>query len=281
MSGVAPAARSVRRATGLRRGLTLVELLVALAIGLLIVGGAATALLAQLDAQRQRLADARLTLTLHTVADLAVRELRRAGHWGRADDGWPDESVDSPSDTEADAGADASSPVHPAASPASNPHADLLPAPPTAAPGTTSTTIPAWGYGRASTDHPDLRDDRSQDTDEVGALRLNASTQSIDLRLAGPRLVPGPGDHWQPLTDPGRLRVTRWLVTRRDHVVDLLPTCTRTICPAGDTTCPPRRVLRLLQIDLTGHDPAAPARSRQVSRLVRMRNDEVRGRCPA
>ncbi len=281
MTGAAPAAGSAWRSTGLRRGLTLVELLVALAIGLLIVGGAATALLAQLDAQRQRLADARLTQTLHTVADLAVRELRRAGHWGRADDGWPDESADAPADTDADADAGATSPVGPATSPATNPHADLLPAPPTAAPGTTHTTVPAWSYGRASTDHPDLREDRTSDTDEVGALRLNASTQSIDLRMAGPQLAPGPGDHWQALTDPGRVRVTQWRVTRRDHVVDLLPTCARTVCQAGDTTCPPRRVMRLLQIDLTGHDPGAPTRTRQVSRLVRVRNDEVRGRCPS
>ncbi len=235
-------------------GLTLVELLVALAIGLLVLGAAATLLLDQLDRQRRRLADVRLTLSLHHAADLAVRELRRAGHWGRADDGWP-------------AGDD------PAASHPDNPHATLIP-------DAASTASPAWSYGRASTDHPDLRDDRARDADEVGALRLNASTRALDLRLTGPALAPGSGDTWQPLTDPARLRVTHWLVTRRDLRIDLLDTCARTVCAAGDPSCPPQRLVRRLQIDLSGHDPLDPALTRHVRRLVRVRHDELRGRCP-
>lgn len=250
-----PAATPVCRKARQASGLTLVELLVALALGLLVVGGAATLLIDQLGQQRKRLADARLTLTLHSVADLAVRELRRAGHWGRADDGWP-----------ADEGSD---PVR-----LDNPHASVLP-------DTSSTPTPAWSYGRASTDHPELRDDRNRDNDEVGALRLNASTQALDLRMAGPSLAPGSGDHWQALTDPSRLRVTRWLVTRRDMRVNLLASCARTTCEADDALCPPQRLIRLLQIDLSGHDPAEPALTRHVSRLVRVRNDELRGRCPA
>lgn len=242
------------------RGLTLVELLVALAIGLFLVGAAATLLLAQLAEQRARLADVRLTLALHGVADLAVRELRRAGHVGRADDGWPV--------------ADDPDPARPG-----NPHAALIPASPPVSMAT-STSTPAWSYGRANADHPDLRDDRERDQDEVSALRLNPSTQALDLRLSGPALTPGSGDHWQALTDPGRLRVSRWLVTRRDLVVDLLATCARNRCDAGDTLCPPQRRVRLLQVDLSGHDPAEPARTRHVQRLVRVRNDELQGRCP-
>ncbi|RZS58719.1 hypothetical protein [Sphaerotilus mobilis] len=245
-------------------GLTLVELLVALAVGLLIVGGAASLLLAQLDQQRQRLADARLTLALHVVADLAVRELRRSGHWGRADDAWP--AHDEP---------DATRPA--------NPHAALLPPAPASSEAVTTTALPAWSYGRASTDHPDLREDHARDHDETGALRLNGSTHAIDLRQSGPQLLPGSGDNWQALSDPQRLRLSSWRVTRRDHVIDLLATCPTTRCPSGDPQCPPQRVIRLLQLDLAGQDPTdptEPARTRQLSRQVRVRNDELRGHCP-
>lgn len=247
------------------RGLTLVELLTALAVGLLLVGAAAAFLIQQLDVHRRRLADARLTQNLHQVADLASRELRRAGHWGRADDGWP--SGD---------GGDTGGVI--------NPHAGILPG--GALPGPTtgseppSTTTPAWSYGRVSADHPDLRDDLGRDTDETGALRLNPATQALDLRLSGPALAPGAGDQWQPLTDPARLRVSAWRITRRDRVIDLLAHCVRSTCAPGDDACPPQRWVRWLQIDLSGHDPIDPSRSRQVRRLVRVRNDELRGHCP-
>ncbi len=243
-------------------GLTLVELLVALAIGLLVVGSTSAFLLGQLEQQRQRLADARLTLALHAVADLAVRELRRAGHWGRADDAWPASDV-------------------PDAARPSNPHVDLLPPAPTSPGGSSSTITPAWSYGRASTDHPDLRADFARDPDEVGALRLNTATRAVDLRLAGPSLVPGSGDSWQALTDPQRLRLTQWQLTRRDRTIELLSLCAPASCPAGDSLCPPRRIQRLLTLDLTGHDPAAPGRPQQLRRVVRLRNDELRGHCPA
>ncbi|MGY0193558.1 PilW family protein [Leptothrix sp. BB-4] len=236
-----------------RRGLTLVELLVALAIGLMVVASTTTFVLGQLAQQRRQLADARLTLALHRVVDLAMRELRRAGHWGRAEQAWL------------------------AATPEarSNPHAALLPPGPAG-----QTALPAWSYGRSSPDHPDLLDDTGRDADEASALRLNAATRAIDLRLSGPALSPGSGDSWQALTDPQRLRVTRWQVSRLDRVVDLLAHCPWPVCPPGDTTCPPQRVIRLLSVELDGHDPAAPDRPQQLRRVVQVRNDELRGHCP-
>lgn len=65
-------------------GMTLLEVLVGLAIGLF-VAAAATALLRQfLFDNRQLLLRMRLEQQMQAVADVAVHELRRAGHWEKA-----------------------------------------------------------------------------------------------------------------------------------------------------------------------------------------------------
>ena len=69
------------------RGLTLVELLVGLALGLFVVAAAATLLAAQGREQRSQAAETRLMQDLRTATDVIVRDLRRAGHWGAAGSG--------------------------------------------------------------------------------------------------------------------------------------------------------------------------------------------------
>ena len=66
------------------RGTTIVELLVGLAIGLVVIAGAATLLARQLHEQRALLAETRLTQDLRNATDLIARDLRRAGYWGDA-----------------------------------------------------------------------------------------------------------------------------------------------------------------------------------------------------
>jgi len=67
-----------------QRGLTMVELLVGLALGLLVVASGAMLLTNHLREHRALLLEARLTQDLRTAADLVARDLRRAGHWGDA-----------------------------------------------------------------------------------------------------------------------------------------------------------------------------------------------------
>ncbi|MCO5124472.1 MAG: prepilin-type N-terminal cleavage/methylation domain-containing protein [Rhizobacter sp.] len=66
------------------RGFTLVEVLVGLALALLVVAGGAALLASQIREHRSLVLEARLTQDLRTAADLIVRDLRRAGHWGDA-----------------------------------------------------------------------------------------------------------------------------------------------------------------------------------------------------
>ena len=66
------------------RGVSIVELLVATAIGLVVVAAAGSIVLAQHAASRRLQSEARLMHDLRTAADLVARDLRRAGHWSAA-----------------------------------------------------------------------------------------------------------------------------------------------------------------------------------------------------
>ena len=70
-----------------QRGLSVVETLVGLAVGLVIVGGALKLFAANLAANRRLLLEARVNQDLRASADLIARDLRRAGHWEHAASG--------------------------------------------------------------------------------------------------------------------------------------------------------------------------------------------------
>lgn len=76
-------ARCVRRRVG-ARGLSLVELLVGLGVGLLIVAAGLSVLSASLREQRSLMLESRLTQDLRTAADIVTHELRRSGYWASA-----------------------------------------------------------------------------------------------------------------------------------------------------------------------------------------------------
>ncbi len=72
---------AMRRAQG---GLSLVELMVGVAIGLFIVAGAATVVATQLADSRRLTLETQMQQDLRATADIMVRQLRRAGYWSAA-----------------------------------------------------------------------------------------------------------------------------------------------------------------------------------------------------
>jgi prepilin peptidase dependent protein B len=130
-----------------QRGLSLVELLVGLALGLFIVAVAATLLAAQTQGQRRLATEHRLMQDLRTATDVIGRDLRRAGHWGAAASGvWM-----------------------PAASgTAANPYAALGPA-------SAASDAASWRYSR------DAIENQAVDANEQFGLRLRNG--AIELAL--------------------------------------------------------------------------------------------------
>lgn len=78
-----PALRARRRA----RGLSLVELMVGVAIGLLVVAAASFVAVNQLGDNRRLLLETQVQQDLRATADLITRDLRRAGYWGASQQG--------------------------------------------------------------------------------------------------------------------------------------------------------------------------------------------------
>jgi type IV pilus assembly protein PilW len=70
-----------------QRGLSLVETMVGIALGLFIVAGAITVVVGQLTDNRRLLLDTQLQQDLRASADIITRELRRAGYTTQAQSG--------------------------------------------------------------------------------------------------------------------------------------------------------------------------------------------------
>ena len=67
-----------------QRGLSLIEMMVGLALGLLITALAGTLLVSHVRENRSLLLEARLMQDLRSAADMVTRDLRRAGYWAGA-----------------------------------------------------------------------------------------------------------------------------------------------------------------------------------------------------
>ncbi len=67
-----------------QRGISIVELLVGVALGLFLIAGATSLFVANLGNSRKMLVEARVNQDLRAAADLIARDLRRAGYWENA-----------------------------------------------------------------------------------------------------------------------------------------------------------------------------------------------------
>ena len=66
------------------RGLSLVEMMVGIAVGLFIVAGASLVTVNQISDNRRLTLETQVQQDLRAAADLVARDLRRAGYWGKA-----------------------------------------------------------------------------------------------------------------------------------------------------------------------------------------------------
>lgn len=232
-------------------GFGLVELLLAVALGLVLVAGLLGLVVAHLTEQRAVMARTRLSQDLRAGLDLALRDARRGGWWGQAELGvWHGDGRQ----------------------PGRNPYGGLLP-PSDADTGLGSGSMLAHRYSR------DSRENHSADSNEHFGLRLQRG--NLEWRVGGAALAPSTGDQWQALTDPGQVQVTGLAVTQRTVRIDLLAECGLTSCPdPDDPDCPPRLLIRHVDLRLQGQGLRDGAARGELRGAVRLRNEEVQGACP-
>ena len=222
-------------------GISLVELLIGITIGLFIVGASLTTLLTHLRESRSLVAQSRLMQDLRTSSDLMARDLRRVGYWRGADHGvWQREAA---------AGAPVSG---------VNPYTAM-----TTSTSAAASTI-AFRYSR------DAVENHLVDDNEQFGYRLRNGV--LELKLGA--------SPWQAMTDITTMRVTRFEITPSEQQHSLAGSCTAP-CASGDTQCPPHLHVRSLMLTLTAVGIGESTVERSMRTRVRLRNDTVTGHCPA
>lgn len=225
-------------------GLSLVELMVGITIGLIVVAAATLLFSGQLAESRRLIAEAQVQQDLRASADIIARELRRSGALGPDTDlqnrVW---ALGSPTDP---------SPNRPSGVLNDQSGSALV--------GTNDEVIfeyfPAGEPTRISGGF---------------GFRLDSDRGVIQTRhVAGGSA----GGNWQDLTDPATMQVTEFAVTRVTDVVSRIP-CTKP-CPSGDTSCWPSVNQRTLEIRITASHRAFPEIQRTHDSRVRLRNDHFR-----
>lgn len=242
----------------LRRGLSIVELLVGLAVGLFIVGGATKLFVDNLTNNRRLLLETRVNQDLRAAADLIARDLRRGGYWRNAHTGISSD---------------------PTVPPVTNPHAAVT---------NVSATQAGYSYARDA--------DNTLDSEEGFGVQRATETANgvsrgvIQLRLGDAwRTVTDPATVDIPTNG---LDIT--LTTRTADLWDACPCLGELTCTSGQFQDPnpatgatgvyfatrPRLQIRQFTIVITGNSVSTPQFSRQISETVRVRNDAVQGTCP-
>lgn len=236
--GLSPTARR-------QRGLSLIELMVGITVGMIVVAAASLMMTTQLKEHKLLVLETQLQQDLRAAGDLMLKDMRRAGFWAMPQNGvWADGSF---------------------AAPVSNPYANVN------ATGDAQNGQLDYQYSR----HFDERDNAAAYTNpENGAVDDN---ERFGFKLDSGVLKIRIGTAWQPMTDPATLTVTSFQVNMQTQNLPLQEFCDRP-CPAG-TVCPSLQV-RQVNITLVGQAVHDSNVVRKVQLSGRIRNDGVAGSCP-
>jgi type IV pilus assembly protein PilW len=227
-----------------QRGMTLVELMVGLAVGMIVVAGAVVMATSQIGDHKRLVLETQVQQDLRAAADMMLRDIRRAGAWASASS-----SVWAPSNT----------------APINNPYAGMQVLANGAVTAAKGDEV-VYAYADSKLNHA-----------APAVLPLDAEQHGF--RLRNNRLEYRLGGSYQPLTDPAVLEVKEFLVTLNSQAVQLPDYC-QLPCN-GLANCPPSLQVHDVQITIRGvaaHDAEV---DRTVSLRARVRNDEVvTGVCP-
>ncbi len=220
-------------------GLSLVELMVGITIGLIVVAAASLLFSSQLAESRRLIAEAQVQQDLRAAADIIARELRRSGAMGR------DSAV-----------LDRVWTLGSATEPVPNGYAARL-----SPVGTDDSVVfDYWPLGSSS----------SSTLANGFGFRLDTARGVIEYRLfAGGSST----DFWQDLTDQATMQVTEFSVTRIADSVARVP-CPKP-CSSGDTGCWPTVNQRAFEIVITARHRTIAEVQRTHEARVRLRNDHL------
>ena len=230
----------------LQLGITLVEVLVGLAVGLFVVAGG-LAMLANFTGENRRLLlETRLMQDLRAASDIITRDIRRAGYWSTASTGvWVAGGPDVPPQ---------------------NAYRGIISAACDAA--TLPAAIATPANGTALNELCYYIESSADNTVSVA--------ERYGFKLAsGVLYATIAGAAAQPLTDPNTIVISNFVVTATPQIIDATGFCTKTC-----TVNCPQVVIREFEVLLKGNVPGDAVTFRTLRSNVRVRNDSYQGSCP-
>jgi prepilin peptidase dependent protein B len=236
-----------RQSVARARGLSIVEFMVGVAVGLFVVGGATKLFVDYLGNNRRLLLETRVNQDLRAAADLVARDLRRGGYWRNATAGLSSD---------------------PASSSVLNPYRAM----------SLASGVLTYRYDKDGDDaNANALEDMGVQRSTVGGvgvlqLRTAGSWQTITdpgvLNVAAAGLV---------MNESASRTVPLW--DQCPCLLDL--TCNSTEFAASGVyfSTRPRVTIRQYQLTLTGSAPGTNV-TRSITETIRVRNDLVEGACP-
>ncbi len=116
----------------------------------------------------------------------------------------------------------------------------------------------------------DSAENQQVDSNEQFGFRLRSG--ALEMRVGGAS--------WQSMTDVTTMKVTALEFVPHAVTLDLGALCSAP-CASGDASCPPRQTLRSAIVTITAQSATDARTVRTARTAVRLRNDEITGRCPA
>ena len=228
-----------------QHGLSLVELMVGLTIGLIVTTAASLVMVQQVVAHRRLALEIQLQQDLRAALDPMQSDLRRAGFWATAERSvWAEGE-----------------------STAANPYQ--------ATPGCSAVSIDGKQvvYAYSTADYVNTASPRAtaEPGEDYFGLRFNDKTLYFMRGCSGGR------PNWQPLTDTATVIVDAFTIRAVTDTLPLAAYCSQG-CQTGDC---PRLEQRRFDIQVQAHSPFDPAVKRSLSISTRPRNEAMLGACPA
>ncbi len=226
-------------------GLSIVELLVGITIGLFVLAGATALVSGQLSDNRRLLLETQIHQDLRAASDIISRDLRRAGYFYSAVNSvWPKSAAFGGTVVE-------------------NAYQVV--------------SVTAGSGGRSELNYAissaksDAAENNAVDSDEQFGFAWDSAAGTIVMKVGNAG--------WQALTDSNVVNIIDMSLTPTEHLI-LVP-CVKP-CPGGpsDTSCWPRQKVRHIAVLVTGRAVHDASVVRSVQTGVRVRNDSVTGACP-
>jgi prepilin-type N-terminal cleavage/methylation domain-containing protein len=236
-----------------QRGLSLVELMVGITVGLIVTAAASMVAVNQINEHRRLMLETQIQQDLRTAADLIQQDMRRAGFRGMTGLGvWAPAS-----------GVGSSQQV-----PEMDPNANTYSA---VTVGEDKRTF-SYSYSLMR----DGKNTAAPLSNEYFGVLFRPNTETLYLQVGTVNGQP----NWQPITDPETVKITDFQVNLTTQVVSLGDYCDR-VCTGAGCAAPPQQEVRRVTITLQGRAARDDRVVRTLTATERLRADNFTGSCPS